>query len=282
MRRMRDHLSFANVMSVAAVFIALGGTAIGINKIKANSVGSKQIKTGAVQTADLADNSVTSPKVANGSLLGEDFKAGEMPAGAPGVAGPQGPQGPEGAKGDQGIQGPAGSPDTGAQILTKLAPVDGNGSGLDADRLDGLTSTDFTDNFALKVADSVHVVGGGAGQPPFLNGFSSAAGHGPAAFFRDGFGVVHLQGNVKLPTAVFVNGPFVLPAGYRPADGRLFVAWRFAPGSAPRTPVGIAVTTAGEVFLLDPGGGDPFAMDDEVYLDGVTFRCSPPGANGCP
>ncbi len=38
----------------------------------------------------------------------------------------------------QGPQGPPGSADTGAMILTKLDPVDGEGSGLDADTVDGL------------------------------------------------------------------------------------------------------------------------------------------------
>ena len=63
MAAVRARLTFANVMSVVAVFIALGGSAIAINKIKANSVGSKQIKAKAVKNADLADNAVTSPKV---------------------------------------------------------------------------------------------------------------------------------------------------------------------------------------------------------------------------
>jgi hypothetical protein len=69
--------------------IALGGSAIAINKIKANSVGTKQLK----------NNAVTSPKVADGSLLGEDFAAGQLPAGAPGAAGAPGPTGPQGATG---------------------------------------------------------------------------------------------------------------------------------------------------------------------------------------
>jgi hypothetical protein len=103
MTAVRERLTFANVMSVTAVFIALGGSAIAINKIKANSVGSKQIKTGGVKNADLADNSVTSPKVENGSLKSEDFGANQLPAGA---TGPQGPQG------TQGTQGPTGTVDT--------------------------------------------------------------------------------------------------------------------------------------------------------------------------
>jgi hypothetical protein len=96
MAAIRARLTFANVMSVVAVFIALGGSAIAINKIKANSVGTKQLKTGAVQNTDIADNAVTSPKVANGSLKDEDFAAGQIPAGA---TGPQGPQGQQGATG---------------------------------------------------------------------------------------------------------------------------------------------------------------------------------------
>jgi hypothetical protein len=94
MAAIRTRLTFANVMSVTAVFIALGGSAIAINKIKANSVGSKQIKAKAVKNSDLAGNAVTSPKVANGSLLSEDFGAGQLPRGATGPAGPQGQQGP--------------------------------------------------------------------------------------------------------------------------------------------------------------------------------------------
>jgi hypothetical protein len=40
----RRHLTFANVLSVIAVFIALGGGAYAAVKLKANSVGSKQVK----------------------------------------------------------------------------------------------------------------------------------------------------------------------------------------------------------------------------------------------
>jgi hypothetical protein len=36
-----------------------------------------------------------------------------------------------------GPAGPAGSPDTAAQVLAKLVTVDGTGSGLDADLIDG-------------------------------------------------------------------------------------------------------------------------------------------------
>jgi hypothetical protein len=45
---MRGRLSFANVMSVIAVFIALGGASYAAVKLPKNSVGTKQIKNRAV------------------------------------------------------------------------------------------------------------------------------------------------------------------------------------------------------------------------------------------
>ncbi len=68
------------------------------------------------------------------------------PQGPQGVAGPAGPQGPQGPQGPAGVAGAAGgngSPDTPAQVRDKLAQVDGAGSGIDADRLDGLDATQF-------------------------------------------------------------------------------------------------------------------------------------------
>lgn len=115
----RRHLR-SNVIGYVALFVALsaGAYAAGLKK---NSVTSKAIKNGAVARADLASGSVDSSKVADGSLTAGDF-GGSLP------------------QGEQGPPGPAGSPDTGAQILAKLDEVAGEGSGLDADYLDGSSS----------------------------------------------------------------------------------------------------------------------------------------------
>lgn len=95
-RRLRAHLSFANVASALALFVALSGTAWAVST---NTIGSKQLKPEAVKTSDLADDAVVSAKVAKGSLSIDDFAEGQIPAGPEGAAGPQGPQG---------LQGPAG------------------------------------------------------------------------------------------------------------------------------------------------------------------------------
>src|SRR5437764_2368163 len=65
MDRIRRHLSFANVVSVLALFIALGGTAWGIAR---NSVGSKQIRNGQVKKVDLHKHAVTHGKVAKNAI----------------------------------------------------------------------------------------------------------------------------------------------------------------------------------------------------------------------
>jgi hypothetical protein len=77
---MRPRLTFANVMSVIAVFIALGGASYAAFKLPKNSVGSKQLRK----------NAVNSAKVKNNSLRAVDFKAGQLLAGATGPPGPSG------------------------------------------------------------------------------------------------------------------------------------------------------------------------------------------------
>lgn len=62
---MRERLTFANVVSCIALFVALGGSAFAL---KANSVGSRQIRNDSVRGQD----------VKNGSLKGKDLAAGSV------------------------------------------------------------------------------------------------------------------------------------------------------------------------------------------------------------
>ena len=93
--RFRGRTSFANIVSLMALFVALGGTSYAAVKLPKNSVSSSQIKA----------NAVTSGDVKNGSLRQIDFRAGELPAGQQGQQGPQGQQGEKGEKGDKGDPG---------------------------------------------------------------------------------------------------------------------------------------------------------------------------------
>ena len=75
--------------------------------------------------------------------------------GAPGQPGTPGAPGTAGAQGEPGEDGPAGSPDTPAQVLAKVKDVDGSGSGLDADRLDGADESDFLRATRIKLGFEV-------------------------------------------------------------------------------------------------------------------------------
>jgi hypothetical protein len=82
----------ALLVAVLALVVAMGGTSYAALSIGRNSVGSKQLRSNAVKSA----------KVKNGSLLARDFKAGQLPAGAPGATGAAGPQGVAGPQGEAG------------------------------------------------------------------------------------------------------------------------------------------------------------------------------------
>jgi hypothetical protein len=101
-----------NVVGYVALFVALSGTAWAVSDLSRNEVKSRHIGKGQVKRSDLRANSVTSPKVANGSLLGEDLAAGLLP-----------------------------EADTPQEVLDKVKQVDGSGSGLDADTVGGIPAS---------------------------------------------------------------------------------------------------------------------------------------------
>lgn len=81
----RRHLTFANLASATALLVALAGSGVAIAaaELPKNSVGSKQIKSGAVKGADLDGDAVTGVKVAPDSLTGADVREstlGQVPS----------------------------------------------------------------------------------------------------------------------------------------------------------------------------------------------------------
>jgi hypothetical protein len=110
MRRLRAHLSYANVVATICLFLLLGGgAAVAATQLGRNTVGTQQLKKAAV----------TSLKVKNHSLQANDFRAGQLPAGPTGAAGPQGARGAKGATGGKGATGPRG--ETGPAGATGIA-----------------------------------------------------------------------------------------------------------------------------------------------------------------
>jgi hypothetical protein len=78
MHRIRNRLTYANVMVTVLAFIVLGGGAYAAFHLPKNSVKSRNIKNGQVKRPDLAANAVNGAKVANGSLTGADVAEGSL------------------------------------------------------------------------------------------------------------------------------------------------------------------------------------------------------------
>jgi hypothetical protein len=136
MKAIRARLSFANIMSCLAVFVALGGSSYAAVKVKRNSVGSAQIK----------NNSIKSTDVKNKSLLAKDFRSGQL------LPGPQGATGPRGLQGLRGVTGTSG--------LAKVTVV----------RQDASLDDGETVSKVVPCATGSRAIGGGAGAPSTSGG----------------------------------------------------------------------------------------------------------------
>ena len=80
--------SYAETVSTLALFVALGGTSYAVSQLPRNSVGTAQIRDGAIGSRDLsAAARVSGPRGPRGS---------QGPVGAIGTQGPAGPGGPPG------------------------------------------------------------------------------------------------------------------------------------------------------------------------------------------
>ena len=106
---MKPRLSYANVTSSIALFVALGGVSYAATALPVNSVGNAQIKDAAVTGSKIANSTITSQKLnasAVKALQGQIGERGPLgPKGETGAAGAQGPQGVQGTPGKDGAAG---------------------------------------------------------------------------------------------------------------------------------------------------------------------------------
>lgn len=200
--------SHATIVAYVALFIALGGVSYAAVTLPANSVGTKQIKPGAVKGSDLGKNAVKTGNVKNGSLLSTDFKPGQLPAGAPGATGPQGSQGATGAQGAAGAPGTAGAP--GAVRAYGVMKSDGT---LVAARSQGATTTKlaaFTGEYCINPTAA-------SGIDPTRSTIVAMAD------YSDGTGTNHTVQGVALTsnaqTSDCPNGYFVATQNLYPGSG---------------------------------------------------------------
>ncbi len=231
MKQIREQLTYANVIATLALFLALGGVGYAATHLPRNSVGSRQLKAGAVTGAKIRRGAVTGAKVKDGSLSAADLAPGTIPSGS--GTSPGGPAGPPGAPGQPGAPGAG------------LAPA----TFIDA----GLPNGE---------------PGCGTHQG-FVNWEPAVAEH--VGYYRSPDGFVHLKG-----TALQCNPDsgvvFFLPPGYRPAAS----VFLFGQIPTTREPTIVDVFSNGEIFSGLPN------VEIPVSIDGISFRCGPPGAAGCP
>jgi hypothetical protein len=160
MKRFVPRLTYANVVATLALVIAVGGaSAFAASKLPKNSVGTKQIKKGAVTPAKLA--------VAAKSAL-------------TGPAGPIGPTGPQGAKGDRGEKGEKGGAGEPGPFPTNL-PTGKSLSGFMS--IFGTGTVTVSDSaafaFPLLSAPTPHFIDMGGAAPAGCTGDSSSPGADP-------------------------------------------------------------------------------------------------------
>jgi hypothetical protein len=123
MHRIRGKLTYSNVVASLALFLVLGGgTALAASQLEKESVGTSQLKKGAVTPAKLS-------KASKATLTG--------PRGLKGATGAQGPRGDAGAKGDRGEKGEAGI----AGSALAYAKVEGTGGFVEAKNMAGAVVT---------------------------------------------------------------------------------------------------------------------------------------------
>jgi hypothetical protein len=129
LQRLLNRLSYANVVATLALFIALGGTSYAALKLPKNSVGSTQIKTGAVHTGEIANRTI---------------RLGDMSLSARASL--------RGQTGAQGAQGAQGQP--GADAVKHFAVLNGAGVRLRGDAKSG-GSAGGVGNYTVGFAESV-------------------------------------------------------------------------------------------------------------------------------
>ena len=176
-------VSYASVTATLALFLSLGGVSYAATALPRDSVGTPQLRDGAVDSA----------KIKDGALQYEDFGFGQIPAG---LAGPRGPKGERGVRGPKGAKGAAGSKgDTGAAGAAGATSVKARRS--DPVTLPAIANTPVT--ATANCASGERAVGGGFTASDGANTVrivSSAPSANDGATPTDWVVVAEIEGNI--------------------------------------------------------------------------------------
>jgi hypothetical protein len=235
MRKLRAHLTFANVVSVIALFVALGGA----GAYAAATITGADVVDESLTGADVKGKTGNSTTAAvNGTLTGADI-AGQAANPAVGQPFVQGSLTTSDIK-----DSTLGTADLGNGAVTngKLGidavatnnVLNSSLTGSDVSD-DTVTGQDIDEATLSLTAEAPHEVGA-PGEPAFQNGWSWGNSGGSwvcpntnncenesPGFYKDRLGMVHLKGTAQRDSASGSSDVlFVLPLGYRPARNVVF------------------------------------------------------------
>jgi len=254
--------SHATVVAYLALFVALGGSVYA-----ASHINGRQIRRNSLPGNRLRNHSVRGRKIKLSTL-------GTVPSAAHAFAA------------DKAAHATNADQAANADQATNADQLGGAGASAYVQGGAAIPGGDLAGTYSnptLKPPEASHAVGL-PGNPLFqqcniaqLAWANDGGSDDPARFYRDPLGTVHLNGSVSCPSTPTVGFDiFVLPAGYTPSRQ----VWFATPeGTGTGQVADIEVTSAGDVTYAT--GSDP-AGTGAVRLDGITFRCSPSGSNGCP
>lgn len=218
----------AMAVAATALFVALGGVSYGVatgsidsREIADNTIRSKDVRNNNLRSRDLRNNEVRGIDIRNGTIRRRDVATDTL-------------------TGDQILERKLGQVPSAAEAADAARAA----QAANAARLGGLLPSDF----ARSAVEAVRAASLESGEP--------AAGHLAPGFWKDAYGVVHLQGTVDLPDLGTI---FTLPAGYRPGATAAFRVPDGTPGDGTTVEIGADGAVAAE------SGGT-------VSLDGISFR----------
>ena len=272
LRKLRPHLTFANVASGLALFLVLtGGTAMAVDGSLPgqDTVGTLDIINGEVTGDDLKADSIGSTKIINGQVKNQDLGAGASNTNTIQDAGVWGVDVKDGSLDGDDV---ANDSLTGADIDESTL------ADLVAPPEDWVAVDPATEGLDRCVAESGVFCTPGAVWRNYGSGLATAA------FYKDPFGVVHLKGVVQLSNLSGVYNEDLhqstilrLPVGYRPETRRIFptVGESLGTPNVQVAPGRVDVAPDGSVVLIRDCAGPATgcsATGEDVTLEAISFR----------